>query len=437
MEVSRMRRSIRGGIDFSSYNSNSLPASTDCFPAPDSLTIPSSVISGHELSVSVGDRVFVGTIIADDRIFPVLSPMSGSVTAFGSDGSITLSNDHKNELSPECLPYDVETGKLASGITADEFINRIRRFAIPDRTHSPLADKVARAHTKSYRLAIVAFDSQPYISLNRQIAYLFPEKIIGAAKLTMYALGIAEGSIVTAEGDKELSERIAALTAGDDTVDTIGIHPIYPSDDDRLLYNLLIGKELGVSKSAETSGLLVISADIAVAIYDAFVSGTPYTHPFIFIGGSLAEESCIFSVPLYTKIGDLTDICSNGPDTVIENGIMNGNIRKRTDLTGPFTYSLTIVDEKKIPHTDCIGCGKCESVCPMYLIPTKLSGLRNRHPVTAFIEKLLFGNYLTHTAGICINCGCCSFVCPSGINLRQLITENAAENAKKEDKQGE
>lgn len=432
-----MRRSIRGGIDFSSYNSNSLPASADSFPAPDSLTIPSSVISGHEISVSVGERVFVGTIIADDRCFPVLSPVSGSVTAFEADGSITLSNDHKNELSPECLPYDEETGKLASGITADEFINRIRRFAIPDRTYPSLADKLMRAHGKSYRLAVTAFDSQPYISLNRQIACLFPEKIIGAAKLTMYALGITEGSIVTAEGDRELSERIGALTVGDDTVSTIGIHPIYPSDNDRLLYNLLIGKELGVSKSAETSGLLVISADIAVAIYDAFVSGTPYTHPFVFIGGPLAEESFIFSVPLYTKTGDLTDICSSASDTVIENGIMNGNLRKKTDLTGPHTYSLTIVGEKKLPHTDCIGCGKCESVCPMYLIPTKLSGLKNRHPVTALIEKLFFGDYVTHTAGICIGCGCCSFVCPSGIDLRQLIAENTAEKTEKEDKQGE
>ena len=432
-----MRRSIRGGIDFSSYNSNSLPASTDSFPAPDCLTIPSSVISGHKTGVSVGERVFVGTIIADDPVFPVLSPVSGVVTAIEADGSITLSNDHKDDLSPECLPYDEETGKLASGITADEFISRIRRFAIPDRTYSSLADKLMRAKGKSYRLAVTAFDSKPYISLNRQLTCLFPEKVIGAAKRTMYALGIAEGSIVTANGDKELSERIAALTVGDDTVGVVGIHPIYPSDNDRLLYNLLIGKELGVSKSAETSGLLVISADIAIAIYDAFVSGTPYTHPFVFIGGPLAEESCIFSVPLYTKIGDLTDICSDGTDTVIENGIMSGNLRKKTDLTDPHTYSLTIIGEKKIPHTDCIGCGKCESVCPMYLIPTKLSGLKNRHPVTGFIEKLFFGGYTTHTSGICIGCGCCSYVCPSGINLRGLIAENAAENTKKEDKQGE
>jgi len=60
----------------------------------------------------------------------------------------------------------------------------------------------------------------------------------------------------------------------------------------------------------------------------------------------------------------------------------------------------------------CIQCGNCVSVCPMNLLPTRLSSFAE---TTKLEEAEEFGILN------CIECGSCSYVCPSNIPLVQWI----------------
>ncbi len=416
-----MKKSIKGGILFDRTDNGSFLA-PEKYPLPEKIKI----VSKHPL-ISDGDAVFAGSAVADGEKIPMLSPISGKASVkkgddFENSGEyiICVESDGKSTPAPDCVAYDKLTGKSASEITADEFIGRIRRLAVPDGDDGALADRLSRALGKSYMLAIMAFDCRPYTDLRRRAAAVYPDKIIGAAKLIMSAMGIKDCKIILPSDDRDLCGMIDAKLAPDrNFIGTTEICPIYPSDNGKLIFNLIIGRELGAAKLPEEHGLLIIPADIAAAVYDGFVYGAPYIRSLVYVGGPLAEDGGCLSVPLYTKISDLTDICSANGGITVENGLMNGRKCHSDDCTDSFTRTLTVTKPLRRQTADCIGCGECDDVCPMYLLVRKTAELKSGG-LRAKFDRLLFSDYLARTEGICIGCGCCSYVCPSNIKLGGL-----------------
>ena len=65
-----------------------------------------------------------------------------------------------------------------------------------------------------------------------------------------------------------------------------------------------------------------------------------------------------------------------------------------------------------VEETNCINCGRCVSVCPGHILPSRLADLSLRGDMEQF-EKM---NGLE-----CCECGCCSYICPAKRNLTQAI----------------
>jgi electron transport complex protein RnfC len=80
---------------------------------------------------------------------------------------------------------------------------------------------------------------------------------------------------------------------------------------------------------------------------------------------------------------------------------------------------------KNTRHYPCIQCGTCVSVCPMNLVPTRLS----RQVETAKYEDCREWGIFN-----CIECGSCAFVCPSGIPLVQWIRVGKAKSTEQQQK---
>ena len=66
----------------------------------------------------------------------------------------------------------------------------------------------------------------------------------------------------------------------------------------------------------------------------------------------------------------------------------------------------------KAKESPCIACGKCISVCPVFINPTLLD--------EAFLNEE-YDELEENNVHSCIECGCCSFVCPSKRFLAQRI----------------
>ena len=61
----------------------------------------------------------------------------------------------------------------------------------------------------------------------------------------------------------------------------------------------------------------------------------------------------------------------------------------------------------------CIKCGKCVTVCPMHLNPSRLGMLARKERY----EEMETAFHVTD----CFECGCCTYVCPANIPLVQYF----------------
>ena len=80
---------------------------------------------------------------------------------------------------------------------------------------------------------------------------------------------------------------------------------------------------------------------------------------------------------------------------------------------------------EKTRHYPCIQCGSCVSVCPMNLVPTRISRL---------VETAKYDECKDWGIFNCIECGSCAFVCPSGIPLVQWIRVGKVKVTEKQNK---
>ena len=72
--------------------------------------------------------------------------------------------------------------------------------------------------------------------------------------------------------------------------------------------------------------------------------------------------------------------------------------------------AIFITKEQTIKEKECISCGKCNSVCPIHLVPVFI--MKNINNISN-LKKL--------GTEKCTECGLCSYICPSYINLKDYI----------------
>ena len=72
--------------------------------------------------------------------------------------------------------------------------------------------------------------------------------------------------------------------------------------------------------------------------------------------------------------------------------------------------AIFITKEQTVKEKECISCGKCNSVCPIHLVPVFI--MKNINNISN-LKKL--------GTEKCTECGLCSYICPSYINLKDYI----------------
>ena len=189
-----------------------------------------------------------------------------------------------------------------------------------------------------------------------------------------------------------------------------------------------------------------------LAIDRALTNGQPVLDRLVAFGGPGASEPVHLQTPLgYPLDALLEGRLKDSPQRVIDGGILNGETVADKQLgVGVETTGLTILPEPtrremfgfvrtgldrisysncflsilrpryaeplttamRGEHRPCIGCGFCEEVCPVGIMPH-------------WIHKLAYQDALEeinrNESHRCVGCGLCSYVCPSKIDLRQDI----------------
>ncbi len=378
--------------------------------------IPEVVLSfdpRHTLAAAEGDQVLAGQLLADAPadLTPVYSSVSGRIASIDKRngiGYIRIEND--NEYSIAESPFEK---KKLSAMTDDEILERIRLCAIPEwQLFSDI--KAVR------RLVISCLDSDIYSSDRKCTIRHRARELIGGAKILLKLLGLDLCEIVIERRSTEHINRLLEYIGESSLFDIIEVNGKYPLGEDSRVIS-----QLPSSRKTEDGRTCVLSAHAAADIYRAFSDGMPCISRIISIGGSALSSGGCYRIPLGTPIECIAGELARRPDgsmpSVIfaENGAMSGTVRDMKEAyTAHSTHSLVFIDESCafVNTSSCIGCAKCDSVCPDGLIPS------------AFIRSM--DKDKKHALSIsrldkCSGCGTCSYVCPAKLPIHEMARGNS------------
>jgi heterodisulfide reductase subunit D len=99
-------------------------------------------------------------------------------------------------------------------------------------------------------------------------------------------------------------------------------------------------------------------------------------------------------------------------------------------ISTPFTTSTKVLDDEK--YLQCIRCGKCLSVCPVYR-ETRIETLSPRGKVALYRavdeDGLEVGEVYADKFYTCLMCEACREVCPSGVELDVILNQSRTDLA--------
>lgn len=285
----------------------------------------------------------------------------------------------------------------------------------------PLAP-ILRSAKKQKNPAIVVrlFDLDPTCQLDSFLAAnLFNEVIEGAA-LIARAINTKELYFIHNDPVGPDPEELGKMTGSIEPV-LLKTDNRYPSGNRKQLTKLL-------GSAIHTNTHVFIDPSTAVCAYDAVVHNKPVLYRYVHISGPAIASSAVMKAKIGTTIGSLIHECggfTENPSRIVMNGLITGTAV--SDLATPITKttkSIHVLNRDTCPDYqvyDCVHCGRCLQVCPVYLDPMELVDAITYGEISP-VQRTLIES--------CQHCGCCTMVCPSRIPLHHILKDSQEQEEK-------
>lgn len=380
-----------------------------------------------EPTVKVGDNVKLGQKIGEVSGFvcaPVHSSVSGIVkkisevnTPSGKTLSVTIESDGKNEVHESV----VSKGSLDS-LTGEEIVEIVREAGITGLggasfpTHVKLNPPPEK---KVDTIILNGAECEPYLTADHRLMLQEPEKVIFGLKALMKAVGVTKGIIGIEDNKPDAIEILKKLCKDEPNIEVISTETKYPQGDEKRLIDATTGRKVPEGGLPMDAQVVVNNIGTATAVATAIQTGMPLIERIVTITGDAIEEPKNLIVKIGTSFEDVIKQCGGykgTPGKIIMGGPMMGAAQFTDEvpvIKGTSGILVLSQEKSKTPEpSQCIRCGKCVQVCPVYLQPIEIRNLsiHERHEET---ERL---NVLS-----CIECGSCSYICPAKIPLLQSI----------------
>lgn len=432
-----MKKTFRGGVHIPEHK-NTSGSPLVHFPAGDKVYIPMRQHIGAACAptVSVGDRVYVGSVIGTPGNAlgtNIHSSVSGVVVAIESVNdnmgkpllTVVIENDKTDEKEPSLASISEKLGKDMYSLSVEELSDAVKDAGVSGLGGAtfPTHAKILSAKGKTRTVIVNLAECEPYITVNHRLALESPDSITNGLVLIMRALSAKEGIIAIEDNKRDAARLLEASLSralsehGDGlSARVVLLKTKYPQGDERQIIYALKKKELPAGALPSELGCLIFNAETVSAIYRALDTGMPLVRRAVTVDGDCVQRPSNLFVPIGTPIKEILDFCSlvKEPIRLICGGPMMGNARwdinapveKGTSAVLVFSYS------EKAEEASCIHCGRCVSVCPMRLMPLYIMRAAKDNDL-ASAERLC--------ADACTECGSCTFVCPAKMPLMQYI----------------
>ena len=402
---------------------------TEVMPIPDVVKISMSQHIGAPAKpvVNVGDYVLTGQLIGEASGFisaNVHSSVSGKVKAIeprmlvnGSKATcIIIENDGKFD------EVEFEKPKSLEELSKEEIVELVKKAGIVGMGGAGFPTNVKLSPKEPDKIDYVIVNGaecEPYLTSDYRRLIEEPEVVIVGLKVMLKLFDNAKGIIAVEDNKLDAIAKLKELVKSEDRIEIKTLYTKYPQGAERMLINAVTGRKINSSMLPADAGCVVDNVDTVFAIKSAVIDGRPLIKRVITVTGDAINEPHNFLVRTGTNHSELIDAAGGfkeEPEKIISGGPMMGMAISTIDVPVTKTSSALLCYVKdplsKVKETNCINCGRCVSVCPGRIIPTRLA---------EFSEHGDMENFVKYNGLECCECGCCSYICPAKRNLTQAI----------------
>ena len=279
---------------------------------------------------------------------------------------------------------------------------------------------------KIENLILNGAECEPYLTCDYTLMKEYARELFDGIKIIAEIL--KPENIILAIDEKYSGLKNEFLKYNADNVKILTVSDIYPQGSEQLLINSILNKEIPKSKLPAEEGIIVSNVGTVKAVYEAFSYGRPLVERIVTISGEKSGKYGDYIIKIGTPLSHIINKSGlkDQPENVrmVFGGPMMGN--EISDLeTGIMKGTSGVLFlSKEIDRTErknCILCGYCSEVCPVYLMPMKFE---------EFYRKGKYKKLSKFNLNSCIECGACEYICPSRVALIESIKSGKKELVK-------
>ncbi len=429
-------KTFKGGIHPTYNKELSSGKAISRAPVPAEVFIPLQQHIGapNEPLVNPGDRVELGQKIGASEAFvsaPVHASVAGTVKEISEITGFTGAKVKCVVITPDA--EQPEFAKQDRDITAlsDQEIRDIAREAGlvgMGGAAFPTHVKLTPPKDKPVDTVIInACECEPYLTCDHRVMLERPHDLVQGLKLLMKAVNAKRGIIGIEANKMDAVDAVRGAAKGEAGIEVEILEVKYPEGAEKMLIFALTGRKVPPGKLPSEVGCLVQNVGTAVALYEAAAWGKPLYERVVTVTGQGIKEPANLLARVGTPISTLIEACggfAGDPGKVIMGGPMTGWAQPDTSApvvkgtSGVVVLTSDLVDVGT--EEECVRCGKCVDVCPMFLLPNF---------IVQAVKKEQWDRAEMWGALDCFECGCCSFTCPAYIPHVQYVRKAKAEIA--------
>lgn len=362
--------------------------------------------------VKVGDHVLRGQKIAEKAgvvSANVFSPISGQVFEIAMRNSasggrvehIGIINDFKNE--------EVYLEKLENP-SKEQLLDRLVEAGIVGMGGATFPSNVKFSPKEKAEVLIVnGAECEPYINCDNRIMQEKTAEFVGGVKFLAQILEVDEIVIGIEENKPRAIEKVSAF----DGIKVVALKAKYPQGSEKQLIYACTRRVVENGKLPISAGAVVVNAHTAFCFYESVSLGKPCFERVVTVSGNAVKEPKNILVPTGVPFEELLRFCGGIKENeecvkVVSGGTMMGFAQfDLSPVVTKGTSALLFLTDKEIcleKPSQCINCAKCQSVCPMHLMPMYIDG---------FGQVGDAENAKKYGALDCMECGSCTFICPA------------------------
>ena len=377
--------------------------------------------------VAVGDTVLRGQKIAEAGGFvsaPVFASVSGTVKAIEPRHVATgdLVNSIIIENDGEMKETDFHGVEDVASLSKEQIIEKVKEAGVVGMGGAGFPTHVKLSPKEPDKIEFIianCAECEPYLTADYRRMLENPEELIGGMKIVLRLFDHAKGILGVEDNKPDCIQKLKELTKDEERIEVMPLKTKYPQGGERQLIYATTGRAINSKMLPADAGCIVDNVETLVAINRAVKEGKPVMDRIFTVTGDAVANPGNFEYCIgmsYAEILEEAGGFKEDPEKMISGGPMMGfavfSLEIPTTKTSSSLLCFKKDDVSASEVTACINCGRCVSVCPEQIVPSRLAKMLQFHDSESF-EKW--------NGMECIECGSCSYICPAKRPLAQYI----------------